>query len=197
MNPRLRRLRADEAMLREAFGSHPHISVEPGSDDPPTTYWITYRVPGVLLPEGSSQPRRVGEHTARVALVAQYPRAKPYCTIETPLFHPNFGPRPGDEICIGDFWSSGQTIVDIVVKIGQMIQFQAFNIRSPLNAMAAKWSALHPEILPIGEIDLWVGCGGGVSKPLTQQDHQTQMAERVPPVERVRMSSTIDLTDLS
>lgn len=196
MNPRLRRLRADEVMLREAFSSHPHITVDIGADDPPTAYRVTYSIPGVTLSDGSTQPRHSNEHRVTINLVAGYPRDKPYCTIDTPLFHPNFGPRPGDEICIGDFWSSGQTIVDIVIRIGQMIQFQAFNVRSPLNAVAAKWAAQHPEVLPVGDIDLWAGCGAAASGPLDRASATQPAAPPLPSAEPSPAVADIDLSDL-
>jgi len=40
--------------------------------------------------------------------------------LETPIFHPNFG----SYICIGDFWAAGETLTDIIIKIGQMIMYQ-------------------------------------------------------------------------
>lgn len=196
MNPRLRRLRADEVMLRETLAAHPHITVTAGPGNPPTAYTVVYDgVPGVTIAEGSTQPQYSMSHRATVNLVAGYPRDKPYCTIDTPLFHPNFGPRAGDEICIGDYWSAGQTIVDIIVKIGQMIQYQAFNVRSPLNAVAAKWSAQHPDVVPVGDIDLWRGCGAGGSDALTAAT--AIAAPKLPETEPVRADGPIDLTGLT
>jgi hypothetical protein len=75
--------------------------------------------------------------------------------MQTPVFHPNFGPNPGDEICIGDFWTPAQTLVDIVAKIGEMLQFQNYNVRSPLNAVAARWVAQNEGIFPVGDVDLF------------------------------------------
>ncbi len=196
MNPRLRRLRADEVMLRQTFGSHPHITVTSAGGDPPTTYGVDFDgVPGVTLPEGTAQPQYATCHRATVELVATYPRDKPYCTIDTPLFHPNFGPRPGDEICIGDFWSAGQTVVDIVIKIGQMIQYQVYNVRSPLNAVAARWAAQHPDVLPVGDIDLWAGCDPGRTDALTAAT-ATPAAPPLPRTRPVPSDGRIDLSNL-
>jgi hypothetical protein len=35
------------------------------------------------------------------------------------------------------------------VRIGRMIAYQEYNTKSPLNGLAAKWAAQHPELLPI------------------------------------------------
>ncbi|MEQ8842251.1 MAG: hypothetical protein RIB98_14805 [Acidimicrobiales bacterium] len=199
MNPRLRRLSADAVMLREAFGSHPSIRVTPSQDDPPTAYSVGYSVPGVTLAPGSSQPQITNDHRATVRLVSGYPREKPYCISDTIVFHPNFGARAGDEICIADFWSSGQTLVDIIVKIGEMIQYKSFNVRSPLNAVAARWVDENPSVVPVGDVELWTHTvGGPKSDPIGPAPTLPQPApSRVESPPPTPQGSTLDLTDLS
>jgi hypothetical protein len=75
--------------------------------------------------------------------------------METAIFHPNFGPNIGDEICIGDYWSPAQSLSDIVVTIGELIQYQRYNTRSPLNAVAARWVAQNEAIFPVGHVSLF------------------------------------------
>jgi hypothetical protein len=36
-----------------------------------------------------------------------------------------------------------------------MIQFQLYNVRSPLNAVAARWVAQNESIFPIGNVELF------------------------------------------
>lgn len=155
MNPRVRRLTADADLLRTEFAGHPYISVEPIGWEPPEQYRVTYRLPGVMIDPSTGQPVSIDSHTAHIALPARYPRDKPYATMETPIFHPNFGPNVGDEICVGDYWTPAQTLADIVVKIGEMVQYQVYNVRSPLNAIAARWTADNESIFPIGRIPLY------------------------------------------
>lgn len=80
-----------------------------------------------------------------------YPREKPKCVLETPIFHPNFG----SYICIGDFWAAGETLVDVIIKIGQMIMYQDYNPKSPLNAQAALWAKQNERYLPVDKRDLY------------------------------------------
>lgn len=155
MNPRLRRLMADAEMMRTEFAGHPYIAVEPIGYDPPEQYRVTYRLNSVLLDAHTGQPVVSEQHQAFITLTAAYPREKPYAVMQTPVFHPNFGPNAGDEICIGDFWTPAQTLADIVVKIGAMLQFQMYNVRSPLNAVAARWVAQNEAVFPIGDIELF------------------------------------------
>lgn len=149
-SPRLRRLQADYRSLTAAFSGHPRIRVEPVGPVPPERYRILYAVPSLAM--GTDQfLHPVESHLVEVFLPSEYPRDKPYCTLlSTPVFHPNFGPY----ICIADFWSPGQTLVDVVVQIGDMLQYKLFNVRSPLNAVAARWATENTAILPIGRFQM-------------------------------------------
>lgn len=146
---------ADAEMMRTEFAGHPHVEVEPLGWEPAEQYRVTYRLIGVSKDEVSGQPVVTESHTILITLPAAYPRGKPYSTMLTPVFHPNFGQNVGDEICIGDYWTPSQTLVDIVVKIGEMLQFREYNIRSPLNPEAARWVAENESIFPIGDVDLF------------------------------------------
>ena len=131
MNPRMRRLTADSIAMRTEFAGHPNISVTPIGYDPPESYRIIYRLRGVSLDQ------------------------KGLAVMESPIFHPNFGPRIGEEICIGDYWSPAQSLVDIVITIGELIQYQRYNTRSPLNAVAARWVASNESVFPVGNVSLF------------------------------------------
>lgn len=155
LNPRMRRLTADAEQLRTEFAGHPYVAITPLGYEPAEAYRVTCRLAGVALDPASGEPIMASFHQVLIRLPTSYPREKPLATMETPIFHPNFGPRVGDEICIGDYWSPAQTLVDIIVTIGEMIQYQRYNVRSPLNAVAARWVAEHKKIFPIGNVDLF------------------------------------------
>jgi len=154
MNPRMRRLTADAESLRTEFAGHPEIQVLPLGYEPTDAYRIIFRLPGIAL-DAAGQPSRVNHHQCVIQLVAGYPREKPIAIMETAIFHPNFGPNIGDEICIGDYWSPAQSLSDIVVTIGELIQYQRYNTRSPLNAVAARWVAQNEAIFPVGHVSLF------------------------------------------
>ncbi|MBC7287509.1 MAG: hypothetical protein H5T86_05575 [Armatimonadetes bacterium] len=149
--PRLRRLYADYQAVRSEFAGHPYIEVKPLYGNPPEAYEVTYRVPGVVLEPGSNRPVIRNEHKVRIYLHRDYPREKPKCVMETPIFHPNIG----SYICIDDYWAAGETLVDIIVHIGQMIQYQNYNPDSPLNPVAAQWARQHHHLFPVGKVDLY------------------------------------------
>ena len=115
MHPRARRVTADAEQMRTEFAGHPEIQVEAVGWEPPEQYRVTFDLAGVKPDERSGQPVVAEHHQALINLPAAHPREKPYCTMETPVFHPNFGgaadrrvmqmPQIGDRDWLG--WPQG------------------------------------------------------------------------------------------
>jgi len=154
MTPRLRRLQADYEQMAAAFTQHPHIRVVQVEGSPPERYLIEFRVRG-LVPLDRDDAFQEGDlHRAEVFLMLDYPRRPPFCRMVTPVFHPNIDAQ---KICIGDHWSAGQRLVHLVVRIGEMITYQSYNTKSPLNGKAAVWAQANQDRLPLEQIDLSAG----------------------------------------
>jgi ubiquitin-protein ligase len=151
LNARLRRLAADYEKIRNEFAGHPNILVEPLSGNPPERYRITYKVKGLRLDPNLMRPVITNLHRSEIYLHSDYPREKPKCVMLTEIFHPNFG----SYICIGDHWAAGESLADVIVQIGEMIQYQSYNPKSPLNAQAAVWSHQNRDHLPVGNVNLY------------------------------------------
>lgn len=153
MTARMRRLASDWEQIKKDFAGHKNITVTPIGDEPPEKYHVTYFVNGIyLLPDGKIET--LGRHEVEITLHAEYPRYKPICKILTPIWHPNF--RDG-QICIGDIWGAGESLSDIIINIGNMIQYRSWNSSSPLSADAAQWAIQNKHLFPIGKIDLYPG----------------------------------------
>jgi len=153
MNARLRRLNADYEMVRRVFGEHPYIRLVKTEGTPPEKYTFALQVAG-LMPEGEDSFVRAATHQAEVFLPVDYPRRPPFCRMTTPVFHPNIDPQ---KICIGDHWSAGQSLAQMIVHIAQMICYQSYNLKSPLNARAAAWAEQNLASLPLQQADLSAG----------------------------------------
>ncbi len=148
---RMRRLSSDYEEVKKNFAGHKHIIVTPVGDEPPEKYHVTYFVNGIyLLPDGKIET--LGRHEVDITLHADYPRYKPICKITTPIWHPNF--RDG-QICIGDIWGAGESLSDIIINIGDMIQYKSWNAYSPLSSEAAQWAMENKHLFPVGNIDLF------------------------------------------
>ncbi|HQY20952.1 MAG TPA: ubiquitin-conjugating enzyme E2 [Ignavibacteria bacterium] len=162
MSPRQRRLISDFRKMKEEFSNHPFISFEYDSEMlPPDRYVVTYRhVKGLKLAEASAERKEleiITEHQIEIYLHIDYPRLKPQSYIMTKIFHPNFRMASPNDICIGDYWASGETLVDIIYQIGEMITYKTYNVTSPLNGIAAKWAKENSEVFPIDNVNLRQG----------------------------------------
>jgi len=147
----MRRLGRESEQLRDDFTGHEYIRVQPVGAEPAEHYTIEYWVRGVTIAPGSTQPEYADYHRVGVTLPNDYPRVKPLFVTQTPVFHPNFGSRLGDEICIADYWAPSQTLSDIVIKVGEMLQYRDYNLKSPLNAQAARWADENSNRFPVGD----------------------------------------------
>lgn len=152
VSARMRRIASDWEKIQKDFAGHKNIAVTPIGAEPPEKYHVTYYVNGIyLLPDG--RIKTVQQHEVEITLHAEYPRYKPICRINTPIWHPNF--RDG-QICIGDIWGAGETLTDIIINIGDMIQYKSWNSSSPLSADAANWALENKNIFPVGNVDLHI-----------------------------------------
>ena len=153
MNPRIRRLHAEQRQMTAAFSEHPCIRVLETEGSPPEKYVVEFTILG-LVPAEQEAPGYGRQHRAEIFLSRDYPRRPPLCRMITPLFHPNVDPQ---KICIGDHWNAGQTLSQLVIRIAEMIAYQSYNVKSPLNAKAAAWTEQHVEELPLEKRDFSAG----------------------------------------
>ena len=164
MKPRERRLNSDYEKLKTEFFNHPDIIVEYENTNlnVPEKYFITYKnIKGIKLSKNSTAENKIiefiFEHKIEIYLHLDYPRMKPQSYILTEIFHPNFRLAHPHDICIGDFWASGETLVDIIYQVGDMIMYKNYNVTNPLNGIAAKWAREHPNFFPLDKKELRQG----------------------------------------
>ncbi len=153
MQARLRRLQSDFEQVRGRFTDHPHIRLVAADGVPPDKYTFAFLLTG-LVPLGDDGQTTATEHRAEFFLPLDYPRRPPFCRMTTPVFHPNIDPQ---KICIGDHWSAGQSLVQMVVRVAEMLCYQSYNLKSPLNAKAAAWAEQNLAQLPLDKTDLSAG----------------------------------------
>jgi hypothetical protein len=163
MSPRQRRIISDFKKMKEEFSNHPFISFEYEEENiPPERYYVYFKnVRGIRLvqnPSGNNKELEiVKEHKIEIYLHSDYPRLKPQCNILSDAFHPNFRMASPNDVCIGDYWASGETLVDIIYQVGEMILYQNYNVTSPLNGIAAKWAKENVQLFPLDNVNLRQG----------------------------------------
>jgi ubiquitin-protein ligase len=146
---RLRRLQADYEKMQEYVNRHPRLQLIQAEGSPPERYQLEYRIRG--LRQTADELSVVKSHMVEVSLPVSYPRMPPQCRMLTPIFHPNIAPHA---ICIGDHWSPGEPLWSIVARIGEMIAYQSYNTKSPLNGEAARWVDQHLDELPLDPVSM-------------------------------------------
>ena len=148
---RLRRLAADHQKLTAYLDRHPRLALLTADGDPPERYVIEYRIRS--LRQVGDDLREISRHEVEIVLPRDYPRMAPQCRMLTPVFHPNIAPHA---ICVGDHWSAGEPVWGLVARIGEMLAWQSYNVKSPLNGEAARWAEQHGDELPLDPVSLLV-----------------------------------------
>lgn len=151
MSRRLIRLFNEYKEIMQAFSNHPHIFIKSTSGNPPEKYQIEYRIKGLQQKGNTIIPKN--NHLCEIILPSGYPREMPICRPLTPIFHPNISPSI---ICIADHWAAGESLVDIIVRIGEIICYQNYNIKSPRNGEAARWAEKNIAKFPLDTANLLI-----------------------------------------
>jgi ubiquitin-protein ligase len=146
---RLRRLQAEYEQLANLLADHERIQIAEVMGDPPDRYVIEYHVKGLVEENGEIKGRET--HRAQITLGHNYPRERPRCVMLTPVFHPNIDHLA---ICTEDIGAAGQTLDQTIIFIGAMLTYQAYNLQSPRNGDAARWTVENRHRLPLEGIDL-------------------------------------------
>jgi ubiquitin-protein ligase len=147
---RLRRLKADYDQICTVFGNHPKIRIAGTIGTPPEKYQVEFLVSSLQMNPADNQVRLHNQFVAEIVLTGAYPRLAPQCRFLTPVFHPNIAPHA---VCIGDHWAAGESLAHLIVRIAEMLAFQSYNVKSPLNGEAARWVEMNRGSLPLDGTD--------------------------------------------
>jgi ubiquitin-protein ligase len=81
-----------------------------------------------------------------------YPSNPPRLIWMTPIWHPNF---KMPHICNqGRTFAAGVTLDQVVLTVGEMVQYRNYNLRDPLNHEAAEWARGNAHLFPVDDRDL-------------------------------------------
>jgi len=150
-NVRLRRLKSDHEALRRLAHLHPKIEIEGVFGNPPERYRLVLKVKS--LRERGETIETATEHRLEVTMPRGYPRDAPMFRMLTPVFHPNIAPHA---VCIGDNWTAGEPLDQLIQRVGEILAYQSYNTKSPLNGRAAQWVDEHRAQLPIDPEEFFV-----------------------------------------
>jgi ubiquitin-protein ligase len=159
-NVRLRRLKADYEALRRLAHLHPKIQIEGVSGNPPDRYRLLIKVKS--LRERGEVIETIDEHRVEVTMPRGYPRDAPLFRMLTPVFHPNIAPHA---VCIGDDWTAGEAIDLLIQRVGEILAYQSYNTKSPLNGRAAQWVDENRDRVPIDREEFFLDLANAAPAP--------------------------------
>lgn len=154
MNPRQKRLEADYRELKSTYGKDPNIDIVAIGPAPSDKYRVVFKVPAFHF-DSQGKPILVNSTVVDIELPIGYPKVAPVAKTVSgdSVFHPNFNEG---KICLMDNWFPTTQVTDLIREIADMLQWKKYNIRSPLNALAAEWSQQNKNLIPIGNVEVGV-----------------------------------------
>ena len=124
------------------------LAIVSTSGNPPYQYTIEYRCRGIERLSGN-QPIFRTTHQVEISLGNHYPNSEPNAKFLTPIFHPNVWPNL--KVCLGSYWTMAETIPELIIRIGKIIQYSkdVLNLDSPANGSAKNWAQNNMSRFPI------------------------------------------------
>ncbi|MCP5099506.1 MAG: ubiquitin-conjugating enzyme E2 [Chloroflexi bacterium] len=145
-NIRETRLRNDHDRVRDLVNRSEFIHILTTDGDPVEKYLIRFTCKGVEKISSSGQPVLREQHDVTVYLHAEYPLKQPQLKWLTPIFHPNI--HVTGAVCIGAWWAA-KTLDELLLTLGEMVQYKNYDPKDPMNSKAAAWAMRHKRIFPI------------------------------------------------
>lgn len=150
---RSRRLLSDHANMLD-LARRSDLLAFSCTGSPPERYVVTYRCKGLIWVPGHTAPSISTQHQLSIYLHTSYPRLPPALKWLTPIFHPNIlPPHKNGGVCIGG-WSPSETLADLCLRIGEMIQYKNYRVDDPLDIEAAEWARQHRHLFPVDDREL-------------------------------------------
>jgi ubiquitin-protein ligase len=149
MSVREKRLTNDFQALSElANHSSNKLTIISTKGQPPYQYVIEYNCVGVEKLE-SNLPIFRDRHRVEITLGNNYPSQKPDAKFLTQIFHPNV--YKNLSICLGGNWTITETLSELILRIGKIIQYaeDITNLKSPANTAAKHWAVNNLSQFPL------------------------------------------------
>ena len=140
------RLRNDNKSIQNLVNRSEFIRILTTEGDPPEKYLIQFTCRGVENIKANGEPILRSDHKVSVYLHAEYPLKQPQLKWMTPIFHPNI--HVTGAVCIGAWWAA-KTLDELLLTLGDMVQYKNYDPRDPMNSKAASWALRHKNLFPI------------------------------------------------
>lgn len=150
-NIRETRLRNDYSRVQALIQRSDLLEIVRTEGNPPDKYQIRYLCRGVEKLARNGEPILRDVHEVSIYLHAEYPLKQPQLKWLTPMFHPNI--HNTGAVCIGAWWPA-KTLDELILSMGDMIQFKNLDPKDPMNSKAAAWAIRNKHRFPIDDRNL-------------------------------------------
>lgn len=145
------RLRNDFQGVSKLVDSSDLIHIVSTEGTPVERYLIRFTCRGVEKIRPNGTPILTERHEVSIYLHAEYPLKQPQLKWMTPIFHPNI--HVSGAVCIGAWWPA-KTLDQLLLSLGEMIQFKNLDPKDPMNSKAAAWAMRNRRLFPIDNRNL-------------------------------------------
>jgi ubiquitin-protein ligase len=148
--PRRRRLWKDYQQLKDLSDNSDLIKIEQTTGNPPEKYVVRFNCRGIASIDGSGNPQYSELHRIGILFPQNYPLQMPQLQWLTPIFHPNI---LAQRVCIGpeNQWPAAESLDQLCIVLGRMIQYKIYNLNSVLNQGVPGWVKSHRHMLPVDD----------------------------------------------
>ena len=150
-NIRHTRLRNDYNKVKELTDNSDLMELVRTEGNPPDKYQIRYTCRSVEKVDMKGAPTIREVHEVSIYLHAEYPIKQPQLKWLTPIFHPNI--HNTGAVCIGAWWPA-KTLDELILTMGDMLQFKNYDPKDPMNSKAAAWALRNKNRFPIDDREL-------------------------------------------
>ena len=144
-NVRETRLRNEYQRIQDLVNRSEFIHIVATEGSPPDRYKIRFTCNGVEAVR-NGRPVIRNSHEVSIYLHAEYPMKQPQLKWLTPIFHPNI--HVTGAVCIGAWWAA-KTIDELLLTLGNMVQYKNLDPKDPMNSKAATWAQRNRHLFPI------------------------------------------------
>jgi len=143
---RAERLQSEYERVRSLSDKRGLFSIAHTEGEPPYAYVFQFTCRGIAQVV-DDVPVYSDQHQVALTLTQTYPTTAPLMEWLTPVFHPNIR-EDGQNVCIGT-WYPAKTLDQLVLMLGEMIQYRNYASHDPLNLEASLWAMQHKELFPV------------------------------------------------
>lgn len=142
---RINRLNDEFSLMKILASESDLFQIKGVRGNPPEAYQIIFNGKSLMLQ--GDQVVETDHHEVTILMGVDWPQSQPIFLWSTPIFHPNI---KAPNVCpLGQPYSAMTHLDQMVETLWNMLTFQRYNIKSPLDKQAAKWAAEHKERFPV------------------------------------------------